>query len=429
MSSVVIEGGKPLCGEVYVQGSKNAVLPILAAAILTDGMTRLCGCPRITDVDCMLEMLSEIGCNASFLGNELLIDTTKIIYQDTKREKAKKTRASILFLGAMLGRFRSAVIAYPGGCTIGNRPIDLHIEAIKALGATVECSEETLYCKSDGLKGAKIVLPFPSVGATENIILASVLAKGTTNLYNAAREPEICALCDFLRMAGAKIKGDGSSILEIEGVSKLNAVSYTLPYDRIVAGTYLTAVAAAGGEASICGTVKKEQLGFLPFLEQSGCKIWLEDTVCHIARKKLLRAGKVITEPYPGFPTDMQSQIMTMLTQAEGESCIEETIFNARFQIRSQLCLMGANIIEEGKKVIIQGRTILNGSHVTACDLRGGASLCIAGLIAEGETIVDGIEYVMRGYEDICRDFQNLGGKIKMCETVEKKKAAVLSHY
>lgn len=420
MSSVIIEGGNPLNGEVCIQGSKNAVLPILAATVLTDGMTKLQGCPRILDVDCMLTMLEKLGCQTSFAENVLTIDTTDAELVCFAEKETEKTRASVLLLGAMLGRFHKAVLSFPGGCTIGTRPVDLHLSALRKMGAVIETKDGILCCYANRLSGAEISLTFPSVGATENIILAAVLADGVTRISNAAREPEICALCSFLRLAGAKIAGDGTRQIFIEGVKRLNAVNYRLPYDRIVAGTYLTAVAAAGGDAVLCGVVEEEQKALLEVLKVCGCKLRLEEEVCCITRKGRLTGTNIITEPYPGFPTDMQSQILSMLTLAEGQSRIKEQIFENRFQNKEELLRMGAKLFVDGRTITIKGVEALSGMQVKATDLRGGAGLCIAGLMAEGTTMVSGMEYVERGYEDIVRDLSDLGAKIAW--TVEEKK-------
>ncbi len=413
MSSVIIEGGNPLYGEVCVQGSKNAVLPILAAVILTDGVTKLIGCPRISDVDCMISILNELGCKTSFCENILTIDTTNMKLEEISKEKVEKTRASILLLGALLGRFRQAVLSYPGGCTIGSRPIDLHLFALQKLGAEIQEEKELLYCKAKNLIGTEIFLSFPSVGATENIILAAVLADGITRISNTAKEPEICALCDFLRLAGAKISGDGTEQICIEGVKRLKSCEYLLPYDRIVAGTYLTAVAAAGGDAVIYGVVEQEQKKLLEVLEQCGCTLRLEEEVCCIKRKNQLKNICVTTQPYPGFPTDMQSQILSMLTIADGESQLEETIFEVRVQTCKELEKMGADLLLTENKVKVKGVSCLHGAKVNAYDLRGGAGLCIAGLMAQGTTIVQGMEFTNRGYEEIVRDLLGLGAQIR----------------
>lgn len=413
MSSVIIEGGNPLYGEVCVQGSKNAVLPILAAVVLTDGITKLIGCPKISDVDCILSILNELGCKTSFLENILTIDTTGIDLKEIAKSKAEQTRASILLLGAFLGRFRKAVLSYPGGCTIGSRPVDLHLFSLKKMGAVIQEEEDFLLCHAPKLNGTEIVLSFPSVGATENTILAAVLADGITTISNAAREPEISALCQFLRRTGANIKGDGTEQIVIEGVKKLRGCEYLLPYDRIVAGTYLTAVAAAGGDAVIYGVAKQEQQALLELLEQCGCILRFEEEVCCIKRTKRLKGIRAVTQPFPGFPTDMQSQVLSMLSMAEGESQLEEKIFEARFQTCKELKKMGANLLVTGNRVDIYGVACLHGTKVKAYDLRGGAGLCIAGLMAQGSTTVEGMEFTKRGYEEIVRDLLGLGAKIR----------------
>ncbi len=415
MSSVVVSGLSSLYGEVSIQGSKNAVLPILAASLLHAGVTVLKGCPCISDVSDMLLIMEELGCQVKWDNSSLIIDATKVKPTPVTQDTAKKTRASILFLGALLGRNKHAVISYPGGCTIGKRPIDIHVSALKKMGVVLEDEENVLSASVSKLRGTRIEFPSPSVGATENVILAAVLAEGITEIMNAAREPEITALCEFLNQSGAKISGLGTSCLRIQGVAELNDTSYKVPPDRIVAGTYLTAVAAASGYAVIHGVIERDLAEVIHVLRKMGCQIDIREDKAFIKRKGMLQSpGTITTEPFPGFPTDMQSQFLSLMSVAYGESIMEERIFEARYNIVDDLNHMGALINIEEKRAIVQGSRKLRGTEVVAKDLRGGASLIIAGLTADGITVVRDTEFVERGYVDICKDLRNLNANIRM---------------
>ena len=414
MSSIELTGGKPLYGELEIQGSKNAVLPILAATILNKGISVLTGCPKISDVFHMTEVLQALGCNITWNENSLVVDATTLAQEEISEEIAKKTRASILFLGALLGRNNRAVVAYPGGCSIGKRPIDLHLKALKEMGVEEKFSEdEKLICETSELKGNEIYLNFPSVGATENIILAAVLASGTTVIHGAAMEPEIVALCDFLVSAGAKIEGIGTSRIKVIGVKQLNDTSYHVPKDRIVAGTYLTLVASTGGKVLLHGVKENELAAVLFELKKAGLKLRLVEDHCYIERTERLKPLQIETKPFPAFPTDMQSQFMAMLCTADGESTLIENIFEARFLIIDELKKLGAKITVYENRAIITGVEKLTGANITAKELRGGAALVIAGLTAMGSTIVENTDYIYRGYEDICKDLRQLGAQIK----------------
>lgn len=417
MSSISIKGGNPLCGKVFVHGSKNAVLPILAASLLvTDGRTKLTCCPDISDIACLNTLLEELGCTVSFRDGIITIDAVNAYYADLKKEIVNKTRGSFLMLGALIGRFHKAVIANPGGCTIGERPVDIHVEALKQMGVSSYGTKDKWNCSAEHLCGATITLPSPSVGATENVILTAVLAKGTTMLYNAAKEPEITALINFLNGAGASISETGSGAYEIKGVESLHGSEFVVPPDRIVAGTYLIAVAATRGHAVIHNVKEEEQRNLIDILKISGCEIIVGDNTCEIISKERLKAIDLTTEPYPGFPTDLQPQILTALTMAEGVSKITDTIFPSRFHICSELKKMGTDIECNAPMVAVIGVDKLKGTDITAQDLRGGAALCIAGLMAEGVTNVFGVDYILRGYEDICRDLGRLGADIQIIE-------------
>ena len=419
MSSIEVVGGEQLKGEVRIQGSKNAALPILAATILNKGISILKNCPKILDVFHMIKILEELGCITTWEGNTLIVDSTNITATTVSEDFVRKMRSSILFLGALLGRFHEVTIAYPGGCAIGKRPIDYHLTALKKMNVTIEEKEQNIiHCHTDHIRGDNIFLEFPSVGATQNIILAAVLSKGVTRIFNAAKEPEVTELCDYLIKAGARISGKGSAFLEVEGVTKINEVEFTLSSDRIVAGTYMTAIAATRGDAVLLDAPYRQLESITRILRRIGCNIETKhDNIRISCKSKLLPIEMIKTQPYPGFPTDMQSQIMSVLCLAEGKSTIIEEIFESRYQNVYELRKMGAFIsLDEKEKVAtITGVKQLKGTVVNAHDLRGGAALVIAGLTALGTTIVRDATSIERGYEDICRDFSILGANIKYC--------------
>lgn len=414
MAYIEVIGGKQLNGEVNIQGSKNAVLPILAATVLVNGITKLNNCPKILDVYSMIKILEAIGCKVRWEGSSLLIDTTRIHTSSVPKEDVKKMRSSIILMGALLGRTGTVTITYPGGCTIGARPIDYHLEAFKEMNVCLKEEDGLIKCSTSELKGNDILLKFPSVGATENIILAAVLANGKTRIFNAAMEPEILELCKFLTACGAKIYGAGTKRIEIDGVDFLHCIEYTAASDRIVAGTYLAAVAGCGGEAVITGIGCGSLHSVIDVLRAMGCGIVCgEDYIIIASSGKLKAIPSLKTAPYPGFPTDMQSQIMSLLMAAKGTSRITEEIFEARFQNVKEQLKFGANIQVNGREAIIHGVSHLTGSEVFASELRGGAALVIAGLMASGKTIIYNPNYIERGYEDICRDLSLLGAEIK----------------
>lgn len=414
MSVIEIDGGNKLNGEVNIQGSKNAVLPILAATVLVNGITRLNHCPKILDVFHMIKILEAIGCHVIWEDSTIIVDSTMLHTSTIPDELVKKMRSSIILMGAMLGRKGSVVITYPGGCTIGARPIDFHLSSFKKMGISVVEKDGLIYCSTDGIKGTDIVLKFPSVGATENIILAAVYAEGTTRIYNAAREPEINELCNFLNASGADITGVGTENIEINGVKTLHDVNYTVASDRIVAGTYLAAVAGTGGKVKLKDVDYTSQISLIEVLKEMGCTICYNENSMTISSTGNIKPVSVIrTMPYPGFPTDMQSQIMSVLTRASGASRIIEDIFEGRYQNVKEQIKFGANIEIQGREAIVYGVPRLQGCEVYASELRGGAALVIAGLMAEGKTILHNPFYIERGYEDICRDLRLIGANIK----------------
>ena len=412
MKAVEVIGGYPLNGELKVQGSKNGILPILAAVILQKGICVLHNCPDIQDVRETISILQELGAVCEFQKGTIIVDTTNIKNICIPSDKTSRMRSSILFLGAFLGRFKEASLGKAGGCDIGARPIDIHLEGFLKLGAFVEENDDMIYAKGK-LEGTDIILRMPSVGATENIMLGAVLAKGVTVIYNAAKEPEIVELALFLKQMGAEIYGEGSSTIIISGVKELHGTEYAVMPDRIVAGTYLLAAAATRGKVRI-HQVNQEHLGAVKVvLRQMGAVI--EETPDSIyvngeAAEKPLEYIK--TEIYPGFPTDLQSPLLSVLTAAKGESHIYESIFENRYKTVSELRKMGANIRCYEKMVLVQGVDSLYGCEVEGHELRGFAALVIAGLIAEGRTKIYNKCFAERGYENIVRDFLKLGGKI-----------------
>lgn len=414
LSTIEIIGGKHLYGEVSIQGSKNAVLPILAASLLNKGVTRLNNCPKILDVFNMIKILEHLGALIIWDVDSLIVDTSNITTTVVPEKYVKEMRSSIIILGSLLAREKEVTITYPGGCSIGARPIDLHLKAFKQLGVEVFEENETLICRANKILGTDIKLEFPSVGATENILLAAVLAEGTTKIINPAKEPEINELCHYLNSLGAKITGIGKEELIICGVEKLHDTNYTLIADRIVAGTYLSAVQGVGGKVTLTDIDDSQVGAIIQTLKKTGSKITCGNDYIQIKANKRPKSADIIkTKPYPFFPTDMQSQMMSVLTLAKGTSILIENIFEARFKNVHELMKMGADITTEGKVAIIKGVKKLYGANVNAYDLRGGAGLVIAGLMAEGLTTVNNPVYIERGYEDICRDLHKLGADIK----------------
>ncbi len=413
LSTIRIEGSRELYGHIRIQGSKNAALPILAAAVLIPGTTVLNNCPDIRDVDLMKKLLESMGCRIRSSQGQVEIDASGVCQCHLQKEYIEGMRSSIILLGAMLGRFGKACIGYPGGCVIGERPINYHLMALRELGTDISIEEDQIVAAAPCLTGKEIIFPISSVGATENALLAAVSAKGVTVLKNAAKEPEITALCRFLIAAGADIEGLGTGTLKITG-GPLHEVHYHIPYDRIVAGTYLLAAAAAGGRVSFEDVPVGELTGLIDCFRNMGIQLRCENDVV-----ELISAGKyraipyLATEEYPGFATDLQPQMAAVLTRAEGNSIIEERIFDNRFGYVEQLKKMGASVMPVGRRLLIRGTALLHGADVEAKDLRGGAALILAGLMADGVTNVRGCQYVERGYEDIVRDLSALGAKIE----------------
>ena len=419
-SKIIIKGRQKICGEIKLQGSKNAALPMLAASILNKGITRLNNCPDIGDVEDILQLLEKIGCRTERENDTVIIDATNLTTYELPQELAKKTRGSFVMLGALLAREKRAKVPYPGGCPIGLRPVDIHLKALSKMGMELSCEteESTAACavfkKKDNVS---VRFSYPSVGATQNCIFAAVLGEGRTTLKNCAKEPEITDLCNMLNAMGADIAGAGTSVLHINGVKELHDVEWRVSGDRIVAGTYMTAALITNGSITIRGVPIDQIRKEISILKKTGAAITMWEDVLHIRRNNadgLLKPVRhIATKPYPGFPTDMQSQIMSLLVFADGRSVIEENIFENRFKIVEELAKMGADITVSDKAAIINGNAILHGAGLIAKDLRGGAALILAALGAEGTSTVSGYSHIKRGYENLTGNFEKLGVSIK----------------
>lgn len=409
MSEYIIKGGRKISGEVTISGSKNAALPIIAASILNKGKTTLYNVPNIHDTQMMFEILNKIGGKVTKKNNKVIIETSKINKYEIPEDLMRQMRSSVIFAGSLVGRYKKATFSYPGGCDIGTRPIDLHLKAFEKLGINIQKNYGNISCICDKITGEKIDLDFPSVGATENAILASCLGEGKTIITNAAREPEIIDLQNFLNKMGAKIKGAGSNKIEINGVKQLKDVSYNIMPDRIETGTFLCIAAMTGGSLKLKNADATHITPVIDKLEESGCKIETYKNIIQIEGPKKLKAVDIKTMPYPGFPTDMQSIFATTMTVAKGTSIIVENIFENRYKYTQELVRMGAKIKVEGKTAVIKGVRKLYGANVKATDLRGGASVVMAGIAAKGMTKVENIEYILRGYEKFDKKLQNIG--------------------
>lgn len=413
MSKYIIKGGKKIEGIVNISGSKNASLPIIAASILNSGKTTLYNVPDIHDTKMMFEIIKKLGGTVEKKNNKIVIDTSKIDKYEIPEELMRKMRSSVILAGGLLGRYRKATFSYPGGCDIGSRPIELHLKAFEKLGINITKNYGNIECFCDKIIGEKIEFDFPSVGATENAILASCMAEGITEINNAAREPEIVDLQNFLNRMGAKIKGAGSSNIVIEGVKKLKDVSYNIMADRIEAGTFLCLGAINRTNLLIKNVNVEYIMPAIDKLQEMGCNFKIEKNQIEIKTPKKINGVNIKTMPYPGFPTDMQSIFATVLTTAKGTSIITENIFESRFKYMQELNRMGAKIVTEGRTAIIKGTKKLFGTNVKATDLRGGAALVLAGTVAKGVTSIENIEYILRGYEKFETKLQNIGVNIE----------------
>ena len=413
MSKYIIRGGYPLCGTVPVQGAKNAVLPILAASVIPNGITTLINCPDIYDVKITLEILRHMGCKTRREGNTVIVDSSSVSTHRIPDELTGKMRSSVIFLGAILAREGIAECCYPGGCELGLRPIDIHLKAFRQLGVEIVEENGLIKCRLSKYRPGNVHLGFPSVGATENLMLLACRQPGRTVITNCAREPEVADLQDFLNRMGAKISGAGSSIIEIEGVSQLHSAEKTIMPDRIVAATMMFMVAAANGEIELKNIIPLHIDSIISLLKECGAFIRLENDRLNIkCAKRLSSVANVQTMPYPGFPTDAQSQLMAAYTTMHGTSIINETIFENRFNTATELIKMGADITVKDRIAVIRGVKQLHPANVMAPDLRGGAALAIAALATEGKTEIGNICYIERGYENFDRLISSVGGKI-----------------
>ena len=414
MEKYIIRGGKRLGGSISVHASKNAVLPILAASLLTTEPVLVRNCPSISDVSNMLEILRILGCRIEWEGTDVRIDSSQADRHKIPVSLAKKLRSSIFMLGSILGRFQSAKISYPGGCDIGLRPIDLHIKGLKCLNVEIVERSGLITCDGKRLSGGVVNLDFPSVGATENLMMAAALAPGKTVILNAAKEPEIEDLQNFINSMGGKISGAGSSTVTVEGVHSLHGTEYRPISDRIVAGTYLIAGAMCGGEIEVRNANPEHLQSLLFKLRESACKIDVKrDTITLTAPERLSACHLIETNPYPGFATDLQAQMLAAMSVADGTSVIVENIFETRFRHAGELIKMGANITVRDRTAVVRGVPYLSGAEVFAFDLRGGAALVLAGLAASETTVVNDIYHIERGYDGVDRNLRNLGADIR----------------
>ena len=414
MDSIRIQGGVALQGKVRIQGSKNAALPVLAATLLVGDRSFIGNCPRIADVYAMISLLQSLGCRVTWQKHGITVDSSSIRREEMRSEAVTGMRSSVCLLGALLGRCGEAVMEHPGGCVIGKRPIDLHLAALGSMGVRFEERDGMLHAEASQLHGADITLPRPSVGATENILLAAVMAEGQTLIRGAAAEPEVGALCSFLKQCGADIEGVGTDCLTIRGGAPLYGTSYAVPADRIVAGTYLLGCMGTGGSVFLEAAPAHELGEVMRIARELGGRVYSVAGGIYVQAPQQLKGIKsVSTAPYPGFPTDLQSVLLTVLTAAPDDTVIHETIFEDRFRVVGELKRMGAEIeLTDGQHAVVHPAGELHGAAVKAQELRGGAALVVAGLMAKGETVVEGCPFIYRGYENICRDFRELGARI-----------------
>lgn len=415
MDKFIIEGPGRLSGELWVHGAKNSTLPLLAATLLCRTQAVLHNCPALSDVDTALRILQNLGCTVSREGHSLTVDAEVLSDDEIPESLMREMRSSIVFLGAIISRLGKARLSFPGGCELGPRPIDLHLAALRKLGAEIREDHGCLECSAPGgLRGCPISLSFPSVGATENVMLAAVCARGTTILSNAAREPEICDLAEFLNACGGRVSGAGGSVIVIEGVPFLSGCEHRVIPDRIVAATYLAAAAATGSDL-LLHQVRPAHLSLvLPVFEEAGCILKAQGDQLQIRSPRRLRPVHIVrTMPYPGFPTDAQAPVMAMTCVADGSSMFVENIFESRYKHAGELLRLGASIKVEGRVAVVEGVPRLSGAPVQAPDLRGGAALLIGGLAAEGTTVLTGLQHLDRGYESPETALSAVGAKIR----------------
>ncbi|WP_227937005.1 UDP-N-acetylglucosamine 1-carboxyvinyltransferase [Alkalihalobacillus deserti] len=412
MDKLMIEGGYPLEGTVQINGAKNSAVALIPAAILADSLVTIDNLPEISDVHLLAELLQEIGGEVELSKHEITVNPANMISMPLPNGRVKKLRASYYLMGAMLGKFKKAVIGLPGGCNLGPRPIDQHIKGFEALGAKVTNEQGAIYLRADELRGARIYLDVVSVGATINIMLAAVKAKGQTIIENAAKEPEIIDVATLLTSMGARIKGAGTNVIRIDGVDSLSGCRHSIIPDRIEAGTYMILAAAMGQKVLIDNIIPYHVESLIAKLREMGVEIEVRDDQLLIHNSKEKKGVDIKTLVYPGFPTDLQQPFSSLLTQAEGTSIVTDTIYNARFKHIDELRRMGANVKVEGRSAIINGKARLQGAKVRASDLRAGAALVVAGLLAEGVTEITGLEHIDRGYTNLEEKLIGLGAKI-----------------
>ena len=410
---LTIEGGLPLSGTVSVSGAKNAVLPLLAAAAAKPGVFRLDRCPALTDVDATADILEHLGCAVRRASGVIEVDSRGLCCSRVPRPMMLRLRSSVIFLGALLARCGEARLWLPGGCCIGARPIDLHLRALAQMGAAVEQDGDELRCRCDRLRGGEITLPYPSVGATENLLLAAMGAEGEVTIRNAAREPEVAALARFLRAMGAEVAGEGSAVLRITAPRTPRDAAFTVPPDRIETATYLCALASAGGSIELTDADPSQLFPVIACLRRAGMRIECAGGAIRASCGKLRAVGCVQTGPYPAFPTDAQAPLMAALLRARGTTCLRETVFEHRFRHVDALRAMGADIEIHGSTARIRGVRALHGADVSATDLRGGAAMVIAALGAAGVSHITQTQHIARGYERLCEKLRGLGAEIR----------------
>lgn len=416
MPKIIVKKSAPLRGTVKIDGAKNAVLPIIAATLLAEGKSVLKGVPNLRDVHVISDLLRHLGAEVTYGGTTLTVDASNITTCEAPYELVRKMRASFLVMGPLLARFNHTKISMPGGCAIGTRPIDLHLKGFKSLGAEVEIDHGFVEAKTEKLTGNKLYLDFPSVGATENIMMAAALAEGTTIIENAAEEPEIVDLANFLNEMGANVKGAGTNTIKIKGVESLKGAEHTVIPDRIEAATYMVAAAMTKGDITVENVLMEHLKPIIAKLRETGCEIIEMENAVRVIGPEVLKPIDIKTLPHPGFPTDVQAQFMAMLTIANGTAVVIETVFENRFMHVAEFNRMGADIKIEGRSAIVNGVDKLYGAKVNATDLRAGAALILCGLIAEGETQIGEIYHIQRGYVDIDKKIRALGGNIEIVE-------------
>jgi len=422
LEKYVIFGGNRLCGTVRVGGGKNSVLTILPACLLSKGVCTIYDVPRLSDVNVMQEVLECLGAKVELNGSTMLVDAANVSTVELPDRLTRMMRASNLVMGPILSRFHHVKLAYPGGCSIGSRPMDQHLRGFKLLGAQIVEKHGYIEAKADRLVGSEICLDYPSVGATENLMMAATLAEGETTIRNPAREPEIVDLQNFLNVMGAKVRGAGTDIIKIEGVKEMNSAEHSIIPDRIEAGTFMIIAAITGGDILIKNVIPEHVEAIISKLKEAGVEIREEEGGIRVTGKLRPKGVDFITMPFPGFPTDMQAQLMALMAVSEGTSIVTETIFENRFKHVDEFRRMGADIKVEGRVAIIKGVKNLSGAYVETSDLRAGAALVTAGLVAEGATVVDNINLIDRGYDNFDQKLRNLGAQILRVNRIKERR-------